>query len=135
MRVSIRLREPALSIAELVPGNGRLAAVRWSNLDLGARPSGYRWRAPSVINIQPLTTYINPHSIFVGTAVAVQIRSYLLRSGSLVTLVVEYRTRRVGPGVRAARPSLRTVCGRQCATSAKGRGGPNVCNCSIDEGR
>src|SRR5215831_17111867 len=82
MRVSIRLREPALSIAELVPGNGRLAAVRWSNLDLGARPSGYRWRAPSVINIQPLTTCINPHSIFVGTAVAVQIRSYLLRSGS-----------------------------------------------------
>src|ERR1035437_11163141 len=24
---------------------------------------------------------------------------------------------------------------RQCATSAKGRGGPNVCNCLIDEGR
>lgn len=38
---------------------------------------------------------------------------YLLRSGSPVTLVVEHRTRRVGPGVRAARPSLRTVCRRQ----------------------
>jgi site-specific DNA recombinase len=38
---------------------------------------------------------------------------YLLRSGSHVTLVVEHRTRRVGLGVRAARPSLRTVCGRQ----------------------
>ena len=25
--------------------------------------------------------------------------------------------------------------GRLCATSAKGRGGPNVCNCLIDEGR
>ena len=25
--------------------------------------------------------------------------------------------------------------GRWCATSAKGRGGPNVCNCLIDEGR
>jgi hypothetical protein len=25
--------------------------------------------------------------------------------------------------------------GRQCATSAKGRGGPNVCNCFTDEGR
>src|SRR5437588_2900960 len=24
--------------------------------------------------------------------------------------------------------------GRSCATSAKGRGGPNVCNCLIDEG-
>src|ERR1700724_2493131 len=24
---------------------------------------------------------------------------------------------------------------RLCATSAKGRGGPNVCNCLIDEGR
>ena len=27
------------------------------------------------------------------------------------------------------------VRGRLCATSAKGRGGPNVCNCLIDEGR
>jgi RNA-directed DNA polymerase len=32
-------------------------------------------------------------------------------------------------------PSLRSLCGRWCATSAKGRGGPNVCNCLIDEGR
>src|ERR1017187_3842698 len=31
--------------------------------------------------------------------------------------------------------SLRSLCRRRCATSAKGRGGPNVCNCSIDEGR
>ncbi|MGA7412221.1 MAG: recombinase family protein [Bryobacteraceae bacterium] len=38
---------------------------------------------------------------------------YLLRSGSSVTLVVKHRTRRVGPGVGAARPPLRTVCGRQ----------------------
>ena len=29
----------------------------------------------------------------------------------------------------------RAICGRLCATSAKGRGGPNVCNCLIDEGR
>src|SRR5580704_16758605 len=27
------------------------------------------------------------------------------------------------------------VCRRQCATSATGRGGPNVCNCLTDEGR
>ena len=27
------------------------------------------------------------------------------------------------------------LCRRLCATSAKGRGGPNVCNCLIDEGR
>jgi transposase-like protein len=32
-------------------------------------------------------------------------------------------------------PSLRSIRGRLCATSAKGRGGPNVCNCLIDEGR
>jgi site-specific DNA recombinase len=37
---------------------------------------------------------------------------YLLRSGSHVTLVVEHSTRRAGPGVRAARPPFRTVCGR-----------------------
>jgi site-specific DNA recombinase len=39
--------------------------------------------------------------------------NYLLCKGSGVTLVVEHRTRRVGPGVGAARPPLRTVCGRQ----------------------
>ena len=27
------------------------------------------------------------------------------------------------------------ACVSRCATSAKGRGGPNVCNCLIDEGR
>jgi site-specific DNA recombinase len=37
---------------------------------------------------------------------------YLLRTRSLVTLVVEHSTRRAGPGVRAARPPFRTVCGR-----------------------
>src|SRR5664279_5344516 len=36
---------------------------------------------------------------------------------------------------RSRRRSAGPLCGRQCATSAKGRGGPNVCNCLIDEGR
>src|SRR5215470_13061197 len=40
------------------------------------------WRAPSVINIQPYTTQINAHSTFAEIPAAVQIRSYLLRSGS-----------------------------------------------------
>jgi len=33
------------------------------------------------------------------------------------------------------RDDHRTLRRRWCATSAKGRGGPNVCNCLIDEGR
>src|SRR6266571_7745872 len=33
---------------------------------------------------------------------------------------------------RSSRSPIRR---RSCATSAKGRGGPNVCNCLIDEGR
>ncbi len=33
----------------------------------GARPSGHRWHAASVINIQPPTPHINPHSISVET--------------------------------------------------------------------
>jgi Reverse transcriptase (RNA-dependent DNA polymerase) len=37
-----------------------------------------------------------------------------------------------GGAVSGANHRLR---GRLCATSAKGRGGPNVCNCLIDEGR
>src|SRR5437764_14487819 len=36
--------------------------------------------------------------------------------------------------VRRSRWS-KAVRRRPCATSAKGRGGPNVCNCLIDEGR
>jgi site-specific DNA recombinase len=36
---------------------------------------------------------------------------YLLRSGSVITLIVEHCTRRTGPGVGAARPSLCAVCG------------------------
>src|SRR5207248_935471 len=36
-----------------------------------------------------------------------------------------------GAGRRDCRPLRR----RSCATSAKGRGGPDVCNCLIDEGR
>src|SRR6266542_4020808 len=103
MPVSIRRGEPAPSVAEPVRGNGRLGAARWSNpapgvrphrrvarlaevrsvRDGGARLFGYRWRAASVINIQPLTTSISPHSISAGIAGDVQIRSYLLRSGSL----------------------------------------------------
>src|ERR1700678_1570260 len=35
----------------------------------------------------------------------------------------------------AGRCNCRAIRGRRCATSAKGRGGPNVCNCLIDEGR
>src|SRR5712691_10181618 len=34
------------------------------------------------MNIQPRTTYVNPHSTSAGTAAADQIRSCLLRSGS-----------------------------------------------------
>jgi len=37
---------------------------------------------------------------------------YLLRSGSLVALVVEHRARRVRPGVRTARAPVCAVCGR-----------------------
>ena len=48
----------------------------------GARPSGHRWHAASVINIQPPTPHINPHSISVETPADAQTRSYLLRSGS-----------------------------------------------------
>jgi site-specific DNA recombinase len=40
-------------------------------------------------------------------------QNYLLCKGRVVTLVVEHRTRRVGPGVGAAQPPLCTVCGRQ----------------------
>src|ERR1019366_8112277 len=54
---------------------------------------------------------------------------------AFVALVVEHRARRVRPGVTTARAPVCAVCGRLCATSAKGRGGPNVCNCWIDEGR
>jgi hypothetical protein len=36
----------------------------------------------SVINIQPYSTWVNPHPIFAGTQAAGQTRSYLLRSGS-----------------------------------------------------
>ena len=35
----------------------------------------------------------------------------------------------------AGRHHCRPLRRRSCATSAKGRGGPNVCNCLIDEGR
>src|ERR1700693_3136996 len=34
----------------------------------------------------------------------------------------------------AGRHDCRPLRRRSCATSAKGRGGPNVCNCLIDEG-
>src|SRR5713101_2579464 len=105
MPVWIRRAEQAPSSAARVPGSGRLDAAKWNTLvpiarphrkvdrlaeaesvrDWGARPSGRRWRAASVINIQPITTYINPHSTSAGTAAAVQTRSYLLRSGSPVT--------------------------------------------------
>src|SRR5262249_47345380 len=45
------------------------------------------------------------------------------------------RARRIRPGVGAPGTPFCSLRGRQCATSAKGRGGPNVCNCLIDEGR
>src|ERR1700691_490956 len=41
----------------------------------------------------------------------------------------------VAQAVRVRRCDPRAVRGRLCATSAKGRGGPNVCNCLIEEGR
>jgi len=39
------------------------------------------------INIQPLTTYINPHSISAETAAAAQMRSLSLRSGVVSPLL------------------------------------------------
>src|ERR1022692_4674648 len=49
--------------------------------------------------------------------------------------------RRAGDKERTGCKDRRCLCckwalrRRLCATSAKGRGGPNVCNCLIDEGR
>ena len=72
-----------------------------------------------------------------------QNRSYLLRSGRHLAAFGEHlpalRTRPMGgvvaQAIRVWGHGYGPLRGRLCATSAKGRGGPNVCNCLIDEGR
>src|SRR6266481_4083589 len=109
----LRLVGPAVSVAELVRGSDRLDAAKWSSpgptvrphrradrhaatgraRDSGARLSETRWRVASVINIQPYTTRVNAHPISAETVPAAQMRSYLLRSGSLG----RHPSHRIGP--------------------------------------
>ncbi len=60
-------------------------------------------------------------------------QSYLLRWRSPITFAVEHRARRTGPGVGATRTAVRTVCGRLCATKARGEGGSPPRSCAAQE--
>ena len=102
------------------PGRSAHQAVRKAQQYVA---EGRRWVVD--LDLEKFFDRVNHDRLMKSVALRIADKRMLRLIGAFlkagVMVAVEPRTGRVRPGTGAARPSLRALCGRWCATSAKGR--------------